>query len=321
MTDAGMLKQIAERLQKLERRAQIQDTQDALGNLTAGAVLYVSSTGTPKEDHTDFFWEEEDNVLHIGGTSTIQGTPRLAIKGVDSDGATGPHFQTNTAADTYPLMHFLSYTHDNMEITFDGYYDPSGPAWKSSDAGSNFQIRKNADTFGIWYDSGVAQGGTIGWNEALRIGITGIVSTIGDMRAFGNFVSRKSNVDYTGYIFHPLTSPLTSTSFDGDSFSTTAKTLIDLSTAFSAPAGVKAVLVTLQVRDSGSTTADTVLILGPTNTANAGMITVADRSGNDRLNRATIVVPCDANGDIYYQVVASGASTFDVFMQIWGYWI
>ena len=34
-----------------------------------------------------------------------------------------------------------------------------------------------------------------------------------------------------------------------------------------------------------------------------------------------MVVPCDANGDVYYQIVASGTGTMDVHLQIWGYWL
>ena len=33
------------------------------------------------------------------------------------------------------------------------------------------------------------------------------------------------------------------------------------------------------------------------------------------------IVPCDANGDIYYQIAASGTGTMDVNIQIWGYWM
>ena len=114
--------------------------------------------------------------------------------------------------------------------------------------------------------------------------------------------------------------PLTSTSWDGDSYSTTAKTLIDLSAVFGVPAGVKAVLLFVWVRDSGSATNDTYLILGPTNSNLVGMA-IDPHAVNDRIRRATIIVPCDANGDIYYQIGASGAGTFDVFIQIWGYYI
>lgn len=118
----------------------------------------------------------------------------------------------------------------------------------------------------------------------------------------------------------PLQAPLTSTSWDGDSFSTTAKTKIDLSAVFSAPARIRSVLVAVQVRDSDSAATDCYLILSPNDTANNGMIFQC-HAPNDRWARHSATVPCDANGDIYYQTVASGASTLDIFLQIWGYWL
>jgi len=121
-------------------------------------------------------------------------------------------------------------------------------------------------------------------------------------------------------VFVPLTTPLKSTTWDGDAFSTAAKTLIDLSAVFGAPAGIKAVLLFVGVKDSGSAGTDTYFIVGPTKVDYAGM---ACQPGeiNDRTNRFSIVVPCDANGDIYYQIMASGPGTFDITMQIWGYWL
>lgn len=50
--------------------------------------------------------------------------------------------------------------------------------------------------------------------------------------------------------WHFLTTPLTSTSWDGDARSTTAKTKIDLSAVFGVPAGAKGILVRLVARDS-----------------------------------------------------------------------
>ena len=117
-----------------------------------------------------------------------------------------------------------------------------------------------------------------------------------------------------------LTTPLTSTSWDGDARSTTAKTLIDLSAVFGVPAGVKAVLVEMSVRDSGAATSECRLILSPNNTSLSGMHLVAPKD-NDFWITANSIIPCDANGDIYYQVVASGTGTFDAYMQIWGYWL
>jgi hypothetical protein len=116
-----------------------------------------------------------------------------------------------------------------------------------------------------------------------------------------------------------LTSPLTSTSFDGDSFSTTAKTLIDLSAVFSTPASIKAVLVGCNVRDSGSAGTYSYLILSPNNTAGSGLVFGAESAVNDRYRFSIGIIPCDANGDVFYQIAASGASTLDIIIEIWGY--
>jgi len=123
-----------------------------------------------------------------------------------------------------------------------------------------------------------------------------------------------------GWSFIPLTTALTSTSWDGDSFSTTAKTLIDLSAVFGVPAGIKAVYMSLSVKDSASQTSDTWILLDATDAAGVGIF-LSPQYVNDRNGRAAVIVPCNANGDIYYQITASGASTFDVIIRIWGYWI
>jgi len=122
-------------------------------------------------------------------------------------------------------------------------------------------------------------------------------------------------------VFKPLTTPLTSTAWDGDAYSTTAKTKIDLSSVFSAPAGIKAVLVSGTIADSGSATADCSFRLSPNNTANQASILLKIKGvENDYSMSYNGVVPCDANGDIYYQIVASDTSTMDIILQIWGYW-
>ena len=170
--------------------------------------------------------------------------------------------------------------------------------WKTSPAGSANLI---VGTGGIYVGRNVDPGGS-------NIAYT------------GSLISYKNSTSYTGYIFVPLTVPLTSTSWDGDSFSTTAKTLIDLSTVFGAPAGIKAVKVYVGVRDSDSAGTDTYLVLGPTDTDGLG-IPFSPLTVNDRWYRGGDDIPCDSNGDIYYQIGASGVGTFDVILQIWGYYI
>ena len=122
--------------------------------------------------------------------------------------------------------------------------------------------------------------------------------------------------------FVPLSTPLTSTSWDGDARSTTAKTKIDLSAVFGVPDGAKGIFVRLVARDSGSSAGYCQLSLSPNNTASsvalqAHLQGVAD----DVYVSVNGVVPCDENGDVYYQITASGTGTLDAIIEIWGYWI
>jgi hypothetical protein len=122
-------------------------------------------------------------------------------------------------------------------------------------------------------------------------------------------------------VWHFLSTPLTSTSWDGDSYSTTAKTLIDLSSVFGVPAGVKAVYVQMAIRDSASSTTDAWIVLGADNTDGKGINFGCGGLANDMWARPAAIVPCNTDGDIYYQINASGTSTFDVYLFIWGYWL
>ena len=121
--------------------------------------------------------------------------------------------------------------------------------------------------------------------------------------------------------FTALTTPLTSTDWDGDAHSTTAKTKIDLSAVFSVPAGISAVLVWARIRDSGSIATLTSLGLAPNDTAGQYVLQINVRGVPNNVSMpANGVVPCDANGDIYYQIIASGVSTLDAWIEVWGYW-
>jgi hypothetical protein len=115
--------------------------------------------------------------------------------------------------------------------------------------------------------------------------------------------------------------PLTSSSWDGDARSTTAKTVIDLSAVFGVPANVQAVYVSALVRDSASAGNDYVMVLWSTNAASIGVYCYAERATNDKYASRTAIVPCDENGDIYFQIAASGAGTFDVILQVMGWLI
>ena len=117
-----------------------------------------------------------------------------------------------------------------------------------------------------------------------------------------------------------LTTPLTSTSWDGDAYSTTAKTLIDLSAVFGVPAGVKAVLCEISIRDIDSTGPDdNFLILSPNDTAGSGCIIRSKGRYDNDWESQELTVPCNTDGDIYYQIAASGAGSLTAYVLIWGY--
>ena len=134
-----------------------------------------------------------------------------------------------------------------------------------------------------------------------------------------NTSNKISRENLTGW--HFLTTPLTSTSWDGDSYSTTAKTLIDLSEVFGVPAGVKGILVRLVARDSGSSAGYCQLGLSPNSADSVAVQAYLHGVPNDVYVSVNGVVPCDANGDVYYLIAASGTGTLDAFIEIWGYWL
>jgi len=126
-----------------------------------------------------------------------------------------------------------------------------------------------------------------------------------------------SDPDWLGTAYKPLTS----TSWDGDARSTTGKTIIDLSEDFGVPGGIKAILARIVIRDSGSAATNCNFILSPTSTNNEGFYATIYGYANDLLGHTQFPVPCNIDGDVYYQLTASGSDTMDVWIEIWGYQI
>ena len=106
------------------------------------------------------------------GNVGIGGDPDrlLSVYGTDSHGSTGPVVWMETDTDAFPQLVLFPYTHDNVSILFDAYYDGS---WRSADAGSNFAISKVGDRLLLRYDSGIAQGSTLTWNTGFAMEATG----------------------------------------------------------------------------------------------------------------------------------------------------
>jgi len=120
-----------------------------------------------------------------------------------------------------------------------------------------------------------------------------------------------------------LTTPLTSTDWDGDAKSDAGPTKIDMSAVFTGypiSATPKAVLLRVAARDSASIgTPGLYFCVGPSATYCYAL--QAYPPGADVLSSNTGICPCDANGDIYYKIEASGAGTIDCWLEVWGYWV
>ena len=115
-----------------------------------------------------------------------------------------------------------------------------------------------------------------------------------------------------------LTTPLTSTSWDGDTFSDVASsTQLDLSAVFGAPAGISAVLLQMICRESN--VADGLYFAcGPSSTYWYAT-DIRPQVSNIQIGIGPVVVPTDANGDLWYRINASGANTMELWLRIWGY--
>lgn len=123
-----------------------------------------------------------------------------------------------------------------------------------------------------------------------------------------------------GWVYRTLSTPLTSTSWDGDAYSTTARTTLNLESVFGLPVGVQAVYVRVAARDSASAANDGVfVVLSSSNSAGVNSLVVRP-SGlpNDYWAEGTGIVYNNA-GSIYVELSASGTNTLDVIIQIWGY--
>ena len=121
-----------------------------------------------------------------------------------------------------------------------------------------------------------------------------------------------------------LTEPYTHTSFDGDSFSDVgANTKIEnTSWSTTIPSNAKALLIYGRCRDSGSAaTSGLYFALFPAAAAASpswAMSPSAQANDGSVFNMA--ITPC-TDGDIWYQVEASGANTMDVWLYCFGYWV
>ena len=179
-----------------------------------------------------------------------------------------------------------------------------------------------------WITASLSEIFKIGADSAGNIEATGITDSILTLQVTGgsrlvltDHPTDGPVLDYSGvfkhsssgklvYPMHYLTASLTSTSWDGDSKTAANNGTIDLSAVFGVPAGVKAVLVRLSAQSSS---VGNVAQLGPSSGQNNAVF--ARTQVTNVYSDSFGLVPCDANGDVYFTCVG----TCNVNIQIWGY--
>jgi len=100
-----------------------------------------------------------------------------------------------TGTDAYPSMQILNYSHDDQSINFDAWYNNG---WKSSDAGSQFQIVKRSDNFNIRAENGIAAGSAVTWVNHFNIATDGtLTATDTSIGSISDQRLKKNIQDYT----------------------------------------------------------------------------------------------------------------------------
>ena len=115
--------------------------------------------------------------------------------------------------------------------------------------------------------------------------------------------------------FIPLTTPLTSTSYDGGDTVAVGTTSIDTSTVFGAPAGIKAALIFFRAKWASASVNNFMYVRPVGATRYVGIIYAYSTAHYTE----SVIVPCDSNGD--FEFVVGGANATEVICEIWGYWI
>lgn len=117
----------------------------------------------------------------------------------------------------------------------------------------------------------------------------------------------------------PLNPPATSTSWDGDAKDSGDNGIIDLSSVFGLPAGIKGVFAKLSAKNTSA--AGKYSSIGA-DSSNPYALVVTPRDTLDiGLNNGPAFVPCDSNGDIYFKTDAANGAENIVSIQIYGYLI
>lgn len=149
----------------------VPQTVQGYSNLSSNITLYTSGSNTT------------DSIIFVTGSNPISEKVRiqgngnvgigisnpsymLSLRGTDSS-TSGPHIAAYTSVDSYPTSHIVNWTHNNVNIALDAYYN--GTSWLSSTSTGNFLLSKASGLLSFQTASNVAAGVAITWSNILSI--------------------------------------------------------------------------------------------------------------------------------------------------------
>jgi hypothetical protein len=281
-----------------------------------GAVLTVDATNGMKIDNGDssLVINEEGLVLEQDTSGAPGVDSPKAIKWLD--GATLASYITSHYASVFKSQYIGVVAESVAGENSNAYVEARAPTTYT--AQSYLAAQSGSDTSGLRLvldDDGTAEVRvTFGTNTTITI-----YNETGNIAYSGSLQSAKNSTTYTGYITVPLATPATSTSWDGDAKDTADNGIIDLSSVFGLPAGIKGVFAKLSAKNTSTTGKYSSL---GADSSNPYALVVTPRDTLDiSLNNGPAFVPCDSNGDIYYKTNAADGSENIVGIEIYGYLI
>ena len=136
-----------------------------------------------------------ETTLTRAGSRTDHGG-LLRLNGTYSSTNNGPNIMFHgTGTDAYPSMQILNYSHNDISINFDAWYDGN---WKSSHATGQWQIRKDGSNLQHRADDSVSAGGAVTWVNHFNIAADGtLTATDTSIGSISDKRLKKNIQDYT----------------------------------------------------------------------------------------------------------------------------
>ena len=133
---------------------------DNLGDHTASQNIQLNGNWLSNDGGNEGIIIDNSGKIGVGRGVGSVGNAKVEFYGTNTSLA-GPHIQVVNSVDDYPSFQQLNWSHENIALSFDAYYDGN---WRSSSNNSNFSIYKIGGTLYNYYAKQKAKGTAFTWS-------------------------------------------------------------------------------------------------------------------------------------------------------------